>query len=82
LAILDHQLGKAGYLVGDALTMADVPFGALVYRYLNLEIDRPSLPHIDAWYSRLLERPAFREHVAFPFGRNPDEWNRLERENG
>jgi glutathione S-transferase len=80
LAILDHQLSKAGYVLGDALTMADIPFGALAYRYLNLEIDRPSFPHIEAWHSRLLERPAFRKHVALPFGRNPGEWNRLERE--
>ncbi|TPM26912.1 glutathione S-transferase family protein [Mesorhizobium sp. B2-3-5] len=80
LAILDHQLSKAGYVVGDALTMADIPFGTLAFRYLNLEIDRPSFPHIEAWHSRLLERPAFQKHVAFPFGRNPGEWERLERE--
>jgi glutathione S-transferase len=41
LTILDDQLSKAGVVIGDGLTMADVPFGALAYRYLNLEIDRP-----------------------------------------
>lgn len=81
LAILDHQLSKAGFVVGDRLTMADIPFGALAYRYFQLEIEGPSFPHIHAWYSRLLDRPQYRTHVAFPFGRNPGEWYRFEREN-
>ena len=80
LVILDNHLGRTGFVVGKSLTMADVPFGALVYRYLNLEIDRPAFPHIDSWYRRLSERPAYIEHVMFPFGRNPGEWYRLEQE--
>jgi glutathione S-transferase len=80
MTILNQQLTKAGFVVGDRLTMADIPFGPLVYRYLNLDIDRPRYPHIETWHLRLLERPAFQKHVAFPFGRNPGEWYRLERE--
>jgi len=80
LVILDDQLAKAGFVVGDRLTMADIPFGALIYRYLQLEIDRSSYLHIEAWYRRLCERPAYQKHVMFPFGRNPGEWYRLERE--
>lgn len=82
LAILDGHLSKSDFTVGNRLTMADIPFGALVYRYLNLEIDRPAFSHIATWHSRLLERSAFQEHVAFPFGTNPGEWYRLERETG
>ncbi len=80
LAVLEGRLAQSSHVAGDRLTMADIPLGALVHRYLNLEIERTPLPRIDAWYRRLAERPAFAEHVMFPFGRNPGEWYRLERE--
>ena len=80
LAILDKHLARTGHVVDDRFTMADIPFGALVYRYLNLEIERPAFPQIASWYVRLSERPAFIEHVMFPFGNDPGEWYRLERE--
>ena len=80
LIILNSQLERTEFVVGDKLTMADIPLGSLIYRYLNLEIDRPTFSHIDSWYRRLCKRPAYIEHVMFPFGRNPGEWYRLERE--
>ena len=80
LAILDNRLTRTGHVVGDRFTMADIPFGALVHRYLNLEIERPPFPQIASWYARLSERPAFARHVMFPFGTDPGEWYRLERE--
>ena len=78
LAILDHHLGKSSYVLGDSLTMADIPLGALYFRYTKLEIDRPGFEWIDAWYRRLCQRAAYVEHVMFPFGTNPGEWYRLE----
>jgi glutathione S-transferase len=27
---------------------------------------RPAAPHLTTWYHRLLERPAFKQHVARP----------------
>ncbi len=80
LRILEAQLARQPYVAGDALSMADIPYGPLAHRYLNLDIERPELPKMAEWYDRLCERPAFREHVAFPFGRNPAEWYVLERE--
>lgn len=80
LAVLEERLAQSSHVAGDRLTMADIPLGALVHRHLNLELERTPLPRIDAWYRRLAERPAFAEHVMFPFGRNPGEWYRLERE--
>ena len=80
LAILDNHLARTGHMVGDRFTMGDIPFGALVHRYLNLEIGRPPFPQIASWYARLSERPAFARHVMFPFGADPGEWYRLERE--
>ncbi len=80
LRILDARLSKQAYVVKDKFSMADIPIGSMMYRYFNLEIERPALPHIQAWYERLCERRAFREHIMIPFGRNLDEWNALERE--
>lgn len=80
LAILDAHLAERAYIAGDRLTMADIPYGPVAYRYFNLEIERPALPHVGAWYARLCERPAYRAHVMIPFGRDLAEWIRLERE--
>ena len=47
--------------------MGDIPAGAQLYRYFTLEIERPALPNVEAWYGRLTERPAYREHVMVPY---------------
>ena len=78
LAILDQHLARTNHVANNQLTMADIPLGTLYHRYCNLGIERPAFPRLDAWLARLSERPAFVEHVAFAFGRNPAEWYRLE----
>jgi glutathione S-transferase len=65
--ILDHHLADKAFVGGDALTMGDIPPGVQLYRYFNLDIERPSLRHVEAWYERLCSRPAYREHVMIPF---------------
>jgi len=65
--LLDGHLAQQPYLAGERLTMADVPAGTTLYRYFALDIDRPSVPHVEAWYRRLAARPAYREHVMVPF---------------
>lgn len=79
LKILDTHLARCPYVAGDALTMADIPVGAAIHRYFHLEIERPSLPNVQAWYQRLCNPPAYREHVMIPFGSKPAEWYMLER---
>ena len=36
-------------------------------RYFNVEIERPRIANIEAWYRRLQDRPAYRQHVMVPF---------------
>lgn len=79
LKILDHYLEGRQFIVGDDLTMGDIPLGAIMYRYYNLSIERPSLPNIEAWYTRLKEREAYRTHVMIPFGNSLEEWMMLEK---
>ena len=66
--LLDRHLADRAYLAGDDFTMADVPAGTTLYRYFELDVERPSVPNVGAWYGRLAERPAFREHIMLPFG--------------
>ena len=79
LTILDGHLENRPYVCGDAFTMGDIPLGCIVYRYFNVEVERPPLPHVEAWYQRLSARPAYRSHVMRHFGTNPDEWAALEK---
>ncbi|HBV7622823.1 glutathione S-transferase [Klebsiella variicola] len=63
LAIAEARLAGSRYLVGDTFTLADIQFGHVLYRYFAIDITRHSLPHLAAYYARLTERPAFRQHV-------------------
>jgi glutathione S-transferase len=68
LTVIDRQLTDRQFIAGDALSLADIAIGTHLYRYFELEIPRPSLPRLEAWYDRLRDRPAYREHVMVPFG--------------
>lgn len=60
---LDRHLADRAFIGGAALTMADIPAGALAYRWFNLQVKRPALPRLEAWYQRLTERPGYAKHV-------------------
>jgi glutathione S-transferase len=64
---LDSWLADRPFIAGDDLTLADLPAGTTLYRYFELDIDRPSIPNVESWYARLRERPAYRQHVMVPF---------------
>lgn len=64
---LDGLLAREPALAQPQPTLADIPIAANFYRYFELDIQRPSLPHIEAWYARLQQRPAYREHVMVSF---------------
>ncbi len=65
--LLDRVLAATPYLAGDSFSLADIPAGTCLYRYHELDIERPRLPNLAAWYERLQERPAYRRHVMLPF---------------
>jgi len=65
-ARLDAHLATRPYVAGEQFTMGDIPVGAVCYRWMNLPFrrdDLPELPHLRAWYERLVLRPAYRRHV-------------------
>jgi glutathione S-transferase len=63
MRLFDKILEGRPYIAGDDLTLADIPLGANMFRYFTLEIERPDVPNVRAWYERLSARPAYREHV-------------------
>lgn len=65
--LLDRHLDGRFFVAGDSLTIGDIPAGVQLYRYFNLDIDRPELPNVEGWYKRLQEREAYRAHVMVPF---------------
>ncbi|HTT84903.1 MAG TPA: glutathione S-transferase family protein [Rhizomicrobium sp.] len=65
--LLDRHLEGRAFIAGDELTFGDIPAGAQLYRYFSLEIERPSLPNVEAWYERLKSREAYRTHVMVSF---------------
>jgi glutathione S-transferase len=67
MAILDGVLKTNTFLAGDSLTLADIPVGSLMYRYVNLDITSELPSNVARWYERLMEREPFRTHVMLPF---------------
>ncbi|SDW56076.1 glutathione S-transferase [Ruegeria halocynthiae] len=63
LAIADAQLAQTKYLSGNALTLADIQLGHILYRYYDIDIERATLPHLRRYYDALTERPAYQCHV-------------------
>lgn len=65
--ILDRRLATTRFLAGDALSYADIVAGVSMYRWMTMEIQRPELPHLAAWYERLTARPAFQKAVCVSY---------------
>ena len=63
LDIAEAQLARGAFLVGDDLTLADIQFGHVLYRYFDISIARQHRPVLKRYYDALMKRPAFREHV-------------------
>ncbi|MFG1395564.1 glutathione S-transferase [Roseixanthobacter pseudopolyaromaticivorans] len=66
LARADAALADHPYLSGDAFAMGDIPLGCFAYGWFEMPITRPPMPHLEAWYVRLKDRPAYRDAVMTP----------------
>ncbi|MEO0620123.1 MAG: glutathione S-transferase family protein, partial [Pseudomonadota bacterium] len=64
LGVLDAQLEQTGaYIIGDEFTAADLAAGMYVHRWFALDIARPELPSVTAYYERLQQRVPYQTHV-------------------
>jgi glutathione S-transferase len=64
--VLDLSLEGRDYIAGGSFSMGDIPLGAFVYRWYALDVKRPSLARVEAYYRRLQQRPAYKKHVMLP----------------
>lgn len=66
LAVVDTVLARQAWLSGEEFGIGDIPMGCYAYGWFNMDIERPELPHLQAWYERLTEREGYRTHVMLP----------------
>ena len=64
--VVDLWLSDRPFLGGEGLTLANMAFGPLVHRWFALPLVRPELPALQAYYGRLLDRPAYVARCAVP----------------
>jgi glutathione S-transferase len=63
LDIAEGRLSKFPFLAGKHLTLADIQFGHVLFRYFDIDIERAHHPHLRRYYDALTSRPKYREHV-------------------
>lgn len=66
-AIMNDALGEHAWLAGDRLTYADIVAGVSLYRWFSMDVEREPFAHVQAWYERLSERPAFQRGVMIDY---------------
>jgi len=62
-SMLDARLADTNLFGGDDISFADIMIGTPLYRYFTLDFERADTPNLTAYYERLQQRPAYREHV-------------------
>jgi glutathione S-transferase len=58
----DHLAGSGPFVMGAAFTIGDIPVGLMVNRWYSVDFPKPEFAACAAYYDRLAERPAYREH--------------------
>src|SRR6266705_547525 len=64
--VLEQSLEGRDHVAGKSFTMGDIPLGTFVYRWYALEVKRPRLAKVEAYYQRLQRRAPYKEHVMLP----------------
>lgn len=66
LQMVDAALGREPWLSGADFGVGDIPLGCIAYGWFEMPIERPAMPHLEDWYARLKDRPAYRKAVMTP----------------
>ncbi|NQW08694.1 MAG: glutathione S-transferase family protein [Alphaproteobacteria bacterium] len=64
--ILNDRLTGRDFIVGDRLTMADIPVAIQCYRWLTLVENRPPMPALEAWFERCRVTKGFKKWIDLP----------------
>ena len=60
--VLNAALAKSLYLLGETFTVADLNVAAVISRAVDMDLS--TVPHLKAWLTRCLDRPAARKALA------------------
>jgi glutathione S-transferase len=66
MQLLDTNLATKAFVAGAELSIGDIAVGCFTHRWYALPIEHGLHRHVAAWYSRLAQRAAFKEHVMLP----------------
>lgn len=62
----EAHLRTTEFVAGNKLTMADIPMACEIHRWFGLNLPSPSRPHVEAWYAKMLARPASKNVFTLP----------------
>jgi glutathione S-transferase len=82
LRIADRHLAQHDWFAGEQFSFGDIVMGAMLWRYMALECQKPDMPHVLEWFEALKARDPYRSWVMVPPSRNLAEWNKNEKELG
>ena len=66
MAILNNHLSGRDFILGSEMTCADIPLGAVAYRWYALNVAHSDFPALQAWYNRLQDSASYREQIMLP----------------
>jgi glutathione S-transferase len=64
--MLDQHLASRNFILGDDISLADIPLGSSAYRWHSMDFERPDLPNLKAWWDSLAARQTYRDNVMIP----------------
>lgn len=66
MLLLDQHLQTRPYVAGKTFSLGDIPLALIAYRWYAMDIERPAVQAVNAWFERVSSRPAFQAHCAAP----------------
>ena len=63
---MESHLSKHPFMACGRLTMADIPLACEVHRWYGLNITQTKRPALEAWYAKILARPASANVLTLP----------------
>lgn len=63
---VEAALATSHWLSGERFGLGDIPMGVYAHTFFTLDIERPQLPRVEAWYQRLTTRPGYAANVMIP----------------
>jgi glutathione S-transferase len=64
--MIEAKLNHHDFIAGTDFSLCDIPWGVHAHRWFGMDyqgLTRPEMPAVRAWYDRLCQRPAYRQHV-------------------